>query len=161
MDLGGGSWQYTYSFVNTESSDIWHFLLYSTFYMYSTNASFLHHHDSSGVIDDIYTAFDPRNIEPDITHWTNMWTSLQPWPPPSGLAIGDSAWLSFIADEYDPGAKLFAYETVRSGYAVTNGGYVQAYGYTGTTGAVPIPGAALLFGSGLFGLAGFIRKFWK
>jgi hypothetical protein len=132
-DLGGGSYQYTYSFTNADPGHIWHFGVWSAFgYVYSI-ASWAGHPEweySAGSIDALLPEYDGRNLDPAITWLANTWGPN--WPDtydpinPGEAVTG----FSFVADGYDDGPKWYFYETTESGYAGYTG-YLAAVGQTG------------------------------
>ena len=158
--LGGGVWEYTYSFTNDDPDAIWHFLLYTAFDTVSATATgFPNNAGASIDLTAVAEPYDPHNIDPLLTDSTNMW--YPSFGGPDGLFNGSPATLTFQATVFDESPKLFAYETIVSGYAgdsfgpAGEQGMVAAIGYTG---AVPAPPAALV-ACGLFlGFGGRRRR---
>jgi hypothetical protein len=148
--LGNGEYNYKYSFVNTDASPIWHFLMYTDYSFWNhTVFSQRADWDLSGSPVGGGGSFDARNLDPDIRYMIYVYTypfmdqakSIQTGEYVSGF--------SFNASVYDPSPKYFAYETLASGHATSNGtGKVAAVGLT------PEPCTLLLLGLG----AAILRK---
>lgn len=146
-DIGGGSYRYEYSFSNTDTSPIWHFLVYTDFYpVEGTVGNFGEYpswNNNLGTITHARPEYDARNLDPDISHvvstypetWADFDSGIEP-----GQAVSGFSFESGILD-YSP--KYYAYETLASGYADENGGLVAAVGQT-----VPEPTTLLLLGLG-------------
>lgn len=155
-DIGGGEFKYTYSFSNDDPSEVWHFSIYLEFAELATQVEAIGMPNDSSIsrlMDSVSAPYDARNIDPDITSVAHMW-----FGPPfatNGLLPGESASLSFVAGVLDLNPKLFAYETIASGYAGSVGGSheVAAMGYT-----VPEPSSALLVSLGLVSLGSYCRR---
>ena len=133
-DLGDGTWQYSYEFTNTDTSDIWHFgvWLHSTILpgsstLFSQTPTWST--DDGVPIDSIGSAYDARNLDPDIVLGKNTWAPGWQYttdPIPVGTYVSS---YSFIANVHDPSPKYYFYEFVDSYAAET--GYVTAVGLTG------------------------------
>ena len=144
-DIGGGCYQYDYSFVNVDSSPIWSFGIYTTFAV--ENVYTFSGHSSWGTVSlamtEVFPEYDARNLDPAILRDTHTWT--EPWQDSAtSIQIGEAAsGFSFTALMYDPSPKYYEYETIASGYARTNGtGKVAAVGLT------PEPATVFLLGLG-------------
>ena len=135
-DLGGGMWQYSYEFTNTESAPSWHFYVWTTFDAgTNTQTTFdqtpswtANGHDINAVI----TEYDARNLDPGIIWMSQTWAPS--WPnSPDSIPVG--AYVSgftYIANVYDPSPKYYGYET--HGNYAGNMGYITAVGLTGEEG---------------------------
>ncbi len=146
-DIGGGSYEYEYSFTNVDTSPIWDFVVYTTFTPTDSSvSSFAEYPDwlsDIKAITDILPEYDARNLDPDISHlvgtfpqsWENFDSGIQPGQTVSGF--------SFTSNHYDLSPKYYGYETFASGWAHENGGMVAAAGQT-----VPEPSTLLLIGMG-------------
>jgi hypothetical protein len=153
-DLGGGSYRYEYSFVNVDTSPIWHFDVETTF-VTSNGTRFTGHGDWGNVDFDYassrFSEYDARNLDPDILGGTNAYT--WPWEnAATAIQVNEvTSGFSFTASTYDASPKYYWYETSASGYTQTNGtGKVAAVGTT-----VPEPAIFSLLAMG--GLA-LLRK---
>jgi len=135
-------YQYSYSFINTENKPIWHFLVETPFPItddvtpfngkLSMNAGFFELNSPN-----IHNIYDARNLDGSLLMGANTWTnSFQ--DELQSIQVGESvSGFSYIAATYDPGPKLYAYETIDN-YAV-NSGKVTAYGNTSTSTTHNIP----------------------
>jgi hypothetical protein len=146
----GPNYVYTVNFVNTDTSPVWDFVVY-------TEATALTH---SGIfsatvsvpITTVLPEFDARNLDPNITYLTGSYVNGATFPPASGLAVGGTGYLTFTLDSYYS-SFIYAYETLASGSARSNGGYMAAYG----TVSVPEPAGWSLMATGLLGTI-FVRR---
>jgi hypothetical protein len=150
-NIGGGQYKYTYSFVNEDTSPIWSFGVCSNFPTMG-NGYFTGHSGwllSTSPISAYSAGYDARNLDPDVQFLAIALT--QPFiNQATAIQIGEHAsGFYFTAFGYDPSPKYYFYETIASGYILTNGtGKVAAVGLT------PEPATLLLLGLG--GL--FLRK---
>lgn len=152
-DIGGGSYKYEYSFTNVDTSDIWGFGVWTTFVIsdmpvITTFTECPTWGAVSYPVDDSVPEYDPRNLDPAIVYHADTWTEpfFEPFAPINCIPVNQAvSGFSFTSNHYDPSPKYYNYETIASGYALTNGGYLAAVGQT-----VPEPGTILLLGfSGL------------
>jgi MYXO-CTERM domain-containing protein len=157
-DLGLGGWLYTYNITSADPSDVWHFILYTSFATADATSTFPFVQTSGlPIADFIGSPYDATNIDPSLVsgYFTNAW--FEPFGEPiGGLVFGGTAVFSFFSNTFDASAKLFAYETVASGWVFSNGtGLVAGIGRTQS---VTEPSSALLLMSGLVGLAALRRR---
>jgi hypothetical protein len=157
--LGGGQWQYAFDVATSDPSPVWEFSVYTSFATTNGTAVTFPHVAANGIGVGT-TVYDPSAINPSLTTITDMWYT--PFGGPNGLPNGGTAKLTFDASVYDPSAKLFAYETVASGYALSGTGplgslgEVEGIGFTNS--AVPEPTTLSLLGIGLSSLALFRKR---
>jgi hypothetical protein len=153
----GLDWLYTYNITSADPSNVWHFLIYTSFVTRNATSTFPETAPGSDELG--WGPYSATNIDPALVNFTNAYYSS--FGGPYGLATGGTATFSFVSSVFDASAKLFAYETAASGYA---GGWigpagrkemVAAIGRTtpGRTQSVPEPSSALLFMGALVGLA--------
>ena len=133
-DLGGGLYEYSYSFNNVDDKHIWHVAVYTAFAIEEISNVWvgypgwetLHIADFDANLVDEY---DPRQIDPDLVtsvacygpNWPDTSEPIQPGSYVSGF--------SYTANFYDSGPKLYIYETVEDGYAGDTG-IIAATGMT-------------------------------
>ena len=134
-DIGGGSYRYEYSFVNTDASPIWHLSVDTTFVTEGVTKFTEHDNvlwgEGTSPIAGVFPQFDSRNLNPNITHTTYTYTSTFVDADRAIQIVEVVSGFSFTATTYDPSPKLYVYETIASGYARTNGtGQVAAVGLT-------------------------------
>jgi hypothetical protein len=149
-DLGSGIWRYDLSFINTDVSEIWHFIVWMDTTPGAVGGSFPYYH-ADHTIATAASEYDATNIEPSVTTIVHMW--YYPFAT-TGLAVGDLGNIAFTLNVYTD-SFLYGYETLASGWAQSNAtGNLAAIGYA----AIPEPATILLLGSGLIGLGYFGRK---
>jgi hypothetical protein len=149
----GLEWLYTYNITSADPSNVWHFLLYTSFATTNGTSTFPSVSQYGLSVVGLWP-YDPRNVDPFLTHVTNTWYA--PFGGPNGLGTGGTARLSFVSSIFDARAKLFAYETAASGFAVSTG-RVAALGMTQTH-SVPEPSSALLLVGALAWMAALRRR---
>jgi hypothetical protein len=151
VSLGGGQYQYTIAFNNTDTSQIWDFLVWTEGAQFSLSSSF------PNIVDDLLSGvaeeYNAQNINPLLTDNLEAFYSA-PWPPPAGLPIGDSGSVTFdLSGLYT--SFLYGYEDLNSGWAQSNpSGDIAAYGYVTST----VPEASstvVLMLLAAFGMLGF------
>lgn len=141
--VGGVSYDYQVNFVNTDASELWHFMVWTEEPAISYSGSFTSVHSSS--LDAVIATYDPRNLDPNLTSRVSM-NYPAPWPS-TGLPVGESGQLNFnLSGYYD--TFIYGYETVDSGYAVDNGGFLAAVG----TAVIPEPTTLTLLSLGSLAL---------
>jgi hypothetical protein len=150
-NLGGGSYQYEYSFINVDTSPIWNIGIYTTFGGTANVTNFTGYPtwgSATDAITDVLPEYDARNLDPSILEVPHTWT--MPWEDPvTSIQVGASvSGFSFTAPTYDASPKYYSYETLASGYTQTNGtGNVAAVGQT-----IPEPTTIALLGLGALSL---------
>ncbi len=149
-DIGGASYRYEYSFVNTDTSPIYDFAVITTFVAEPENpfAQRSTWEEFEWVpAGETYAEYDARNLDPDIVGFIGI-VSDPPFDAAAAIQVGEAvSGLSFTAAVYDDSPKYYFYETIASGYTQTNGtGKVAAVGLT------PEPGTVLLLGLGGLGV---------
>jgi hypothetical protein len=144
-NLGSGQYKYTYSFVNEDTSPIWSFGVCSNV-ITTGNGNFTDHSSwllSTASIEFYSPEYDARNLDPDIQFLAI--TLSQPFVNQStAIQIGEHAsGFYFTAFGYDPSPKYYFYETIASGYILTNG-----TGKVAVVGLTPEPATILLLAFG-------------
>ena len=119
-DLGGGTWEYTYSLKSSDPSNVWFFFVYTSFPTSNHTATPFPLGGNRSDLDVVYAPYDARNIDPTLTEVSSAWYT--PFGGSNGIMTGGTGSLSFQADVLDTAPKLFAYETGASGYAGGNSG---------------------------------------
>lgn len=152
-DLGNGTvFKYEYTFTNVDSSPIWGFAIMTTFPVRRIPLTgfdgYLGWYTTTAENADAFPEYDGRNLDPEITHFVDTSIDWEDIGTVAAIQSGETvSGFSFMAEYYDPSPKYYDYETLDSGWAHENGGYVAAVGQT-----VPEPAAFLLLGIGAFGM---------
>ncbi len=134
-DIGGGNYQYEYSFTNIDTSVIWDFVVYTEFtaspqtgfdnLQYWVSPQFV-------PVDSYYEEYDPRILDQDIAG--GVGTSYEHWQygEEYGIQINDTvAGFAFTSTIYDPLSKYYRYTTIEtSGPTPYLKGVVSAVGMT-------------------------------
>jgi hypothetical protein len=133
-DLGGGFYEYSYSFENVDAAHIWHFGVYSVLTDLTPTASWSTHPlwmTGASPLDGVHPAYDARNLDPQLQWVSNTWGP--DWPNTTDpINPGETvSGFSYIAPGLDTAPKYYFYETVESGYAGETG-VVAAVGQTCT-----------------------------
>ena len=135
-DLGGGTWKYSYSFINTETDYIWLFWVYTKFTT-SAETTFVEKPGWMVIgydINTVHSIYDARNLDPGLTWlvgtWPPDWTPAGTTGDPISVGMSVSGF-SFQANVYDPSPKYYGYE-LHGNYGVVTG-KVSAVGLTGPT----------------------------
>lgn len=158
-DLGGGIFQYDLSFTNVDTSNIWHFIVWTTAPTTLVSASLASSDSGHAVPADVDSAYDATNLQADVTWMEHMWEG--DFGGNDGVQIGEVGNLSFTTN-YLTSSFLYGYETGESGYAPERrDNSIAAVGRTTTNETIPEPATMLLLGFGLMGVAGIKRKLKK
>lgn len=136
-DLGGGLYEYYYSFENVDDKHIWAFAVCTTFEILSSETTWDQHitwlNSVKNDLDDFLgTPYDPRNLNPALIAWSATFDDNFFGNPGYIIPIDPGEYVqgfTFVADTYDNSSKLYFYETMEDGYA-GNTGYLAAIGYT-------------------------------
>ena len=153
VDVGGGMWEYSYSFTSDEPASIWHLFLYTPYTAIGSGTTFPNQFGYN--LDAVSAPYDARNLDLTLVHTLSMW--YEPLGGGNGVSQGGGASFSFRADVFDANAKLFAYETDVSGHAGTGVGSAGSLGQVaaiGYTTHVPEPGTVSLLTLALVGSVG-------
>ena len=155
LPLGNGDFGYTFSFVNTDSSDIWDFVVWTEWPVSSLSGSF--ENQISISLDQVFPQFDARNIDSNLCLLNGMYYTGNGFQTAadSGLPLDAGALLYFEVDFFET-SFLYGYQTVDSGHAASNGGYFASIGVAYAN-EVPLPQTFGLLGIGFFGLL-LLRK---
>jgi hypothetical protein len=157
--LTGESYKYSYSFKNTDTSEIWLFAVCSSF-ITSDATKFTGHSDWHSPVwrfaDSVYPEYDATYLDPSIVGFTGLYSNDWPATPSMAIQVGEKVTgFSFIAPWYDPSAKIFFYETLASGYTQQNA--TGAVAAVGQTVFVPEPATVALLACG-FAVAKRVRR---
>jgi len=157
VSLGGGNYQYTVSFVNTDNSQIWDFLLWTVGTPYSYSSSFPNIADDP--LSSVAAQYNAQNINPLLTDNLEAFYN-SPFPPAAGLAIGGDGSVTFdLSGLYT--SFLYGYEDLNSGWAQSNAsGDMAAIGYVGASAVPEASSTLVLMGLAALGALGF-RKMAK
>ena len=154
-DLGGGTWHYDLSFLNTDTSNIWHFMVWTSASTFNVIGNLSNYDNGHAVPGGVASQYNATNIDPGISWMAHMWEN--PFGGSNGIQIGNIGTFSFDTSYYTS-SLLYGYETGASGWAQSNEtGNLAAVGVA-TTAHVPEPSTLLLLGSGLLGFGFFARK---
>jgi len=127
--LGGGSYRYTFSFTNSEPSNIWHFLVWTNGPVSNVQGSFQRSDNGHAIPvvssnyspygpDPVIKEYDARNLDSKISWYTHM--NYYPFAGGgTGLASGKTASFSFTASFYKT-SFFYGYETLNHGWAGDN-----------------------------------------
>jgi len=132
--IDGGLYQYSYSFLNTDSKHIWHFAVYTDFVVEEISRIWTDYSDWGILhIDDfdanLVEEYDPREYYPNLItsvacygpNWPDTTEPINPGSYVSGF--------SYTTSVLDSGPKFYIYETVEDGYAGDTG-FIAAVGLT-------------------------------
>lgn len=161
--VGVNTWRYTLSFVNTDSSNLWHFLVYTPFPTFNGTAVGLPGVAPTGLpLDSVFFPYDARNLDAFLTTQTNMFTTSFGF---GGIPVGGSATLSFDSHVLHTPPLLFAYE-VEGNYAGGGLGPDGSQGMVRAVGnllaeATPEPATIIAFGAMALGVFGARRRRMK
>lgn len=133
IHLGGSLYRYRYSFTNVDTAPIWHLGVFTTFPTEGSIDTWQGYADwraDSAPLTDALDAYDGSDNWPELTHF--VYTYADDWPDPAHpIAPGETVRnFSFTANVGDYQSKPYYYETVESGYAPYNGGFVASVGFT-------------------------------
>ena len=151
-DIGGGDYQYEYSFENVDISPIWYFGVFSDFTTVGDQSFFGHNWVGPhvGSVSASATELDGRNLDSDI-----MWLTVSSYEagaggdPSDSILIDESAFgFSYIASVYDTTPKHYFYCAIGTEAPwYSESGKVTAVGTT-----VPEPVTLFLFSFGILAL---------
>lgn len=148
-NISGNTWEYSYSLSNdTLAFDIQEFTIYFDYGVYQ-NLSITPLSSPAG--------WDSLVIQPGAFLTNDGYFDSFSL---AGLAPGDSVGLFSVQFDFlgtgGPGSQFFEIVSAND-FSVLDSGYTSLYEPPGTS-AVPVPAAIWLFGSGLIGLVGVLRK---
>jgi hypothetical protein len=133
--LEGGLYRYSYSFLNTDINNIWHFNVFTRFEVQLPATPFTEFQMWNAwyaEIDWANQVYDARNLDPEIISSGQTWYGNGPDYPYPDHPIPNGTFVegfSFIGTEMDPSPKVYFYETLESGHALDTG-FVAAVGMT-------------------------------
>ena len=154
-DLGGGHWQYDYTFTNSDPDAIWNFQIYTDWTTSSPTAPKSGTIAADFSVDGIVAPYDPRNIEPStlwVSHfYATDWSSAPYGASAYAIQSGETmTGFGFTARHIRPIRQAVRPTTRAQNYAYYSK-EVSAYGYTAPT---PEPVTLVLLAcSGLVGFA--------
>ena len=142
--IEGGLYRYSYSFLNTDTNNIWHFNVFTRFEVQLPATPFTEFQMWNAwyaEIDWANPVYDGRSLDPEIISSGQTWYGNGPDYPYPDHAIPTGTFVegfSFIGTEMDPSPKVYFYETLESGHALDTG-FVAAVGMTenGVVAATP------------------------
>lgn len=155
-DMGGGSWKYDFVGTNNDSSNIWHFMVWTNSGAVTSNTGSYSSYDTGHAVPGgVASVYDATNLDASITHVVHMWDGA--FGGGGGAAPGGVLSMSFMGNFFQD-SFLYGYETGTSGYAVTNSQHeLAAVGRVGAS--VPEPGMLGLMLAGFAALGfGVSRK---
>lgn len=134
-DLGGGLFEYYFSFENVDDKHIWHFGVYTTFDIFDISNTWdtrenswstIYENDLPNINPPVY---DARNLNPDLSAICSTFGGI--WPDNTDPIVPGEfvQGFTFVASTNDDSPKLYLYETVEDGWA-SGTGFIAAIGFT-------------------------------